>query len=241
MTGERTDRMKILIVLSSCGRIPGTDRRTGTWLEELAAPYYVFQDAGARVDLASVAGGRAPLDPTSLEREFQTNATRRFAADPDAQRALAGTSKLSTILPERYDAVFYSGGLGPVFDLSEDDASVALIETMHRTGKPIAAVCHGSAVLRKVRDPAGRPLVMGRAVTGFSNSEEIAANGPGVTPFLIEDELRRLGGLYSCAADGEPHVVTDGNLITGQNPASSEEVARRILDMIPTDRRGAAT
>jgi putative intracellular protease/amidase len=225
--------MTILIVLSSCGRIPGTDRRTGTWFEELAAPYYVFQDAGARVDLASVAGGRAPLDATSLERAFQTEATRRFAADADAQRALARTSKLSTISPGRYEAVFYSGGLGPVFDLSEDDVSIALIETMHRAGKPIAAVCHGPAVLRKARDPKGMPLVMGRAVTGFSNSEEFAANGPGVTPFLVEDELRRLGGLYSCAAAGEPHIVTDGNLITGQNPASSEGVARRVLDMIP--------
>jgi putative intracellular protease/amidase len=224
--------MRILIVLSSCDRIPGTDRRTGTWLEELAAPYYVFRDAGAHVDVASVAGGRAPLDPTSQTQAFQTDATRRFAADPDAQRVLADTLALCAIRPEVYDAVFYSGGLGPVFDLSEDGNSVALIEAMHRADKPVAAVCHGSAVFRKVRDSQGIALVSGRAVTGFSNSEEIAANGPGMVPFLIEDELRRLGGRYSCAADGEAHIVADGKLITGQNPASSEGVARKVLEMI---------
>ncbi|MGD0493975.1 MAG: type 1 glutamine amidotransferase domain-containing protein [Steroidobacteraceae bacterium] len=230
---------RILIVLSSCDRIPGTDRRTGTWLEELAAPYYVFRDAGAQVDVASVAGGRAPLDPTSEAQAFQTDATRRFAADPEAQRALTDTLKLAAIRPEVYDAVFYSGGLGPVFDLSEDRTSVALIEAMHRAGKPIAAVCHGSAVFRNARDSKGMALVMGRGVTGFSNSEEIAANGPGVVPFLIEDELRRLGGRYSSAADGQPHVVTDGTLITGQNPASSEGAARKILEMIRYPTGGA--
>jgi len=224
--------MRILIVLSSCDRIPGTDRRTGTWLEELAAPYYVFRDAGAQVDLASVAGGRAPLDPTSQEPAFQTDATRRFADDSEAQRVLADTWKLSAIRPEVYDAVFYSGGLGPVFDLSEDETSIGLIGTMHRADKPIGAVCHGSAVFRNVRDPRGIALVKGRAVTGFSNSEEIAANGPDLVPYFIEDELRRLGGRYSSAADGQPHVVTDGKLITGQNPASSEGVARKILEMI---------
>jgi putative intracellular protease/amidase len=224
--------MRILIVLSSCGRIPGTDRRTGTWLEELAAPYYVFRDAGAQVDVASVAGGRAPLDPTSQEPAFQTDATRRFVADPDAERALAGTLRLSAIRPEVYDAVFYSGGLGPVFDLSEDRTSIGLIETMHRAGKPIAAVCHGSAVFRNVRDPRGLALVMGRAVTGFSNSEELAANGPDMVPYFIEDELRRLGGHYSSAPDGQPHIVADGKLITGQNPASAEGAARKVLEMI---------
>jgi putative intracellular protease/amidase len=224
--------MRILIVLSSCDRIPGTDRRTGTWLEEFAVPYYVFRDAGAQVDVVSIAGGRAPLDPTSQEQAFQSDATRRFAADPDAQGVLAGTSRLSSIRPEAYDAVFYSGGLGPVFDLSEDNASIALLEVMHRADKPIAAVCHGSAVFRNVRDPRGVALVKGRAVTGFSNSEEIAANGPELVPYFIEDELRRLGGRYSSAPDGQPHVVADGKLITGQNPASSEGVARKVLEMI---------
>ncbi len=220
------------MVLSSCGRIPGTVRGTGTWFEELAAPYYVFQDAGAQVDLASVAGGRAPLDPTSEEPAYQTAATRRFAGDAEAQRALANTSKLAAIRPDTYDALFYSGGLGPVFDLSEDGASIALIEAMHRAGKPVAAVCHGPAVLRHVRDARGIPLVGGREVTGFSNSEEMAANGPGVVPFSIEDELRRLGGRFSAAADGQPHVIADGLLVTGQNPASSEGTARKLLEMI---------
>jgi putative intracellular protease/amidase len=224
--------VNVLIVLSSCGRIPGSDRRTGTWFEELAAPYYAFRDAGTRVELVSIAGGRAPIDPTSLERHFQTDATRRFDLDLDAQRALAGTTKLSLISPERHQAVFYSGGLGPVFDLMEDEVSIRLIETMHRSGKPVAAVCHGPAALRNARDLKGMPLVRGRKVTGFSNSEEIAANGPGLMPFFLEDELRRLGGSYSCAADGEPHVVTDGNLITGQNPASSAGAAHQVLRML---------
>ncbi|MGD0505437.1 MAG: type 1 glutamine amidotransferase domain-containing protein [Steroidobacteraceae bacterium] len=226
-------KFKILIVLSSCDRIPGTERGTGTWLEELAAPYYVFRDADAQVELASVAGGRAPLDPTSEEPEFQTEATQRFTADPQAQRSLASTSKLAAIRPDLYDAVFYSGGLGPVFDLSEDAISIGLIEAMHRAGKPIAAVCHGTAVLRNVHDPQGISLVKGRAVTGFSNSEEMATNGPGVVPFSIENELRRLGGRFSAAADGQPHVVADGTLITGQNPASSEGTARKVLELIP--------
>jgi putative intracellular protease/amidase len=219
-------------VLSSCDRIPGTERRTGTWLEELAAPYYVFRDAGAQVELASVAGGVAPLDPTSEEPAFQTASTRRFAEDPKAQRALCGTSELAGLQPDGYDAAFYSGGLGPVFDLSENGCSIAFIEAMHRTGKPIAAVCHGPAALRNARDVQGSPLVMGRSVTGFSNSEEMVANGPGVVPFSIEDELRRLGGRFSAAADGQRHVVEDGPLITGQNPASSEETARRVLEII---------
>jgi putative intracellular protease/amidase len=145
---------------------------------------------------------------------------------------LADTLKLSAIRPEVYDAVFYSGGLGPVFDLSDSRTSISLIETMHRAGKPIAAVCHGPAVFRNVRDPRGIALVMGRAVTGFSNSEEIAANGPDLVPFFIEEELRRLGGRYSSAADGEAHIVADGKLITGQNPASAEGVARKVLEMM---------
>jgi putative intracellular protease/amidase len=219
-------------VLSSCDRIPGTERGTGTWLEELAAPYYVFQDSGAQVDLASIAGGRAPIDPTSVEPAFQTEATRRFADDLHAQRALANTSQLASIKPDDCDAVFYSGGLGPVFDLSEDAGSIAFIEAMHRAGKPIAAVCHGPAVLRNVRDARGFSLVKGRAVTGFSNTEEMAANGPGVVPFSIEDELCRLGGRFSAADDGQPHVVADGTLITGQNPASSEATARKVLELL---------
>lgn len=223
---------RVLIVLSSCARIPGTERRTGTWLEELAAPYYVFRDAGVEVRLASPAGGPAPIDPTSERAQFQTQATRRFRADAGARQALAHTAKLSAARPEEYDALFYSGGLGPVFDLTDDPQSVALIEAMHRAGKPLAAVCHGPAALRRARGPDGAALVRGRAVTAFSNSEELAANGAGAVPYLLEDELRRLGAHFTRAADGMPHVAEDGMLITGQNPASAALAAQRVLDLL---------
>jgi putative intracellular protease/amidase len=220
---------RVLIVLSSTGQVPGTDRKTGTWLEELAAPYYTFKEAGAAVTLASVAGGRAPIDPTSESEAAQTEATRRFNADQTAQQALSNTIKLSSIKADDFDAVFYSGGLGPVFDLTGDLVSIALIEAMDRAGKPIAAVCHGPAVLRKARAADGTPLVKGREVTGFSNEEEQQANGLDSVPYLIENELRRLGGRYTCAAEWNPHVAVAGNLITGQNPASSVGAAEKVL------------
>jgi putative intracellular protease/amidase len=224
--------VKILIALSSCGQIPGTDRKTGTWFEELAAPYYTFQDAGAEVTLASVSGGRAPIDPASESESAQTDATRRFAADPAAKQALANTRTLSAIRAGDYNALFYSGGLGPVFDLTDDKSSIALIEATYRAGKPVAAVCHGVAALRLAKTPEGAPLIQGRAVAGFSNSEERAAHGIDVVPFLIEDELRRLGGHYSSAADWNAHVVVDGQLITGQNPASSGAAAQKVLEAL---------
>ncbi|WP_322013871.1 type 1 glutamine amidotransferase domain-containing protein [Paraburkholderia sp. J12] len=224
--------MKILIVLSSTSQIPGSDRRTGTWLEELAGPYYTFQHAGALVTLASAQGGAAPIDPASLDDFAQTEATRRFLADDDAQQALASTVALATIQWGDYDAVFYSGGLGPVFDLAEDATSIGLIEQMNKAGRPVAAVCHGVAVLRGVVGANGKPFVDGRAVTGFSNSEEAAAHGTGVVPFLIEDEMRRLGGRYTSAADWHAYVVVDGTLVTGQNPASSVGAAQRVLELL---------
>jgi putative intracellular protease/amidase len=224
--------MKILIVLSSCGQIPDSDRKTGTWLEELAAPYYAFKDAGAEVGVASVAGGLAPIDPWSQGDDAQTEATRRFEADPAAQQTLANTLSLPSIHAQDYDAIFYSGGLGPVFDLADNATSIALIEAIHRAGKPIAAVCHGVAALRGTRTADGAPLVKGRSVTGFSNSEEKAAHGIDVVPFLIEDELRSLGGNYSSAADWHSHVAVDGNLITGQNPASSLDAAHKVLEAL---------
>lgn len=224
--------MKILIVLSSCAIIPGTDRSTGTWYEELAAPYYAFKDAGAGVTISSVLGGRAPLDPWSEGDQAQTDATRRFSKDSLAQAALAATIPLSQIEPNDFDAVFYSGGLGPVFDLTDNSKSIAIIEAMNRGGKPIAAVCHGVPVLRGARGTDAKSIVAGRDVAGFSNSEETAAHGVGVVPFLIEDELRRLGGNYSSAPDWHPHVVVDGNLITGQNPASSEVAAQKLLEKL---------
>jgi putative intracellular protease/amidase len=224
--------MNILMILSSCAQIPGGDRKTGTWLEELAAPYYAFRKAGAHVTLASPMGGAAPIDPASLDSGFQSEATQRFAADAEAQAALADTRALASIEADSYDAVFYSGGLGPVFDLAQDAMSAALIEAFDRTGKPIAAVCHGVAALRQAKAADDQPLVRGRNVTGFSNSEEQAAHGTGVVPFLVEDELKRLGGRYSSSADWSVHVVSDGKLITGQNPASSENAAERLLEAL---------
>lgn len=224
--------MNVLMILSSCAQIPGSDRKTGTWFEELAAPYYTFREAGAQVTLASPTGGAAPIDPASLDDGFQTDSTRRFAADAEAQAALANTQTLDAIQIETYDAVFYSGGLGPVFDLAQDTTSTTLIEAFDRAGKPIAAVCHGVAALGLAKAADGQPLVHGREVTGFSNSEERAAHGTGLVPFLVEDELKRLGGRYSSGADWTAHVVVDGKLITGQNPASSEAAAERLLEAL---------
>jgi putative intracellular protease/amidase len=224
--------MNILMVLSSCAQIPGGDRKTGTWFEELAAPYYAFRNAGADVTLASPKGGAAPIDPASLDNGFQSEATRRFAADAAAQAALADTRALTSIKADSYNAVFYSGGLGPVFDLAQDATSTALIEAFDSADKPIAAVCHGTAALRQAKAADGQPLVRGRNVTGFSNSEERAAHGTSVVPFLVEDELKRLGGRYSSGADWSAHVVVDGKLITGQNPASSENAAERLLEAL---------
>lgn len=221
--------MKILIVLSSCGQVPGSERKTGTWLEEFAAPYYAFADTGATVTVASPAGGAAPIDPASEAESAQSDATRRYTADPAAQQVLSNTVKLAEIDPAAFDAVFYSGGLGPVFDLADHPASIALIEALYAAKRPLAAVCHGVAALRSARKPDGSPLVNGHAVTGFSNSEEHAAHGADIVPFLVEDELRRLGGRYSSAADWHAHVVVDGGLITGQNPASSEAAAHQVL------------
>jgi putative intracellular protease/amidase len=224
--------MQILIVLTSIDRVPGTDHKTGTWLEELAAPYYVFQDAGAKATLASISGGAGPLDPLSESEAAQTEETRRFRADPVAREALANTVRLAGVDPADYDGVFYCGGLGPVFDLTDDPISIALIEAMDRANKPIAAVCHGLAALRKPRKVDGTPLIAGHAVTAFSNTEELSVNGPDLVPWFVEDEMRRLGGHYSRAADWSAHVIVDGNLITGQNPASSIDCARKVLNAL---------
>ena len=221
--------MKILIVVTSHDRLGDTGAKTGFWLEELAAPYYTFKDAGAEVVLASPAGGPPPLDPKSDDPASQTAAITRFKGDVEAQRALAATHVLGAVRASDYGAVFYPGGHGPLWDLAEDAASVALIETMHAAGKPVAAVCHGPCVLRRARTPNGAPLVRGRAVTGFSNTEEAAAGLRDVVPFLVEDDLKENGGHYSKAEDWQAHVAVAGNLITGQNPASSAPVAREVL------------
>jgi putative intracellular protease/amidase len=221
--------MKILMVLTSHDELGNTGKKTGFWLEEFAAPYYVFKDKGAEITLASPEGGQPPIDPKSYEPDLQTDATRRFKEDKEAQAALANTIKLSTVTADGYDALFYPGGHGPLWDLAEDQHSIKLIETMYAAGKPVSAVCHAPSVLRHARTPDGSPLVKGKSVTGFSNSEEAAVQLTDIVPFLIEDELIRNGGKYSKKDNWQPYVITDGNLITGQNPASSELAAVEVL------------
>ena len=224
--------MKILMVLTSHDELGSTGRKTGFWLEEFAAPYYVFKDAGAAITLASPKGGQPPLDPKSAEKDFQTPATERFNNDPEAQVALARTIPLKTVAADDYDAIFYPGGHGPLWDLAEDKDSIALIETMYSEGKPVAAVCHAPGVLRHARSADGTPLVQGKGVTGFTNSEEAAVGLTEVVPFLVEDELRKAGGKFCKGADWQPHVISAGNLITGQNPASSEPAAKALLKLL---------
>jgi len=223
--------MNILMALTSHDQLGNTGRKTGFWLEEFAAPWYVFRDAGANVILASPKGGQPPIDPRSDLPENQTPAMARFKQDPHTQKTLANTLKLAGIWAEDFDTVFYSGGHGPMWDLAEDPASIALIESFYNAGKPVAAVCHAPGVLHRVMDN-GAPLVKGKRVTGFTNGEEEAVQLTHVVPFLVEDELKRLGGLYEKAADWESFVVVDGHLITGQNPASSMAAARALVELL---------
>ena len=220
---------KILMVLTSHSALGDTGKKTGFWLEEFAAPYYVFLDAGADITLASPQGGQPPLDPKSDDPGAQTDATRRFKADGAAQKTLAHTHKLAEVSAADFDAVFYPGGHGPLWDLAEDKHSIALIEQLLATGKPVAAVCHAPAVLRHPKTPDGQPVVRGKNVTGFTNTEEAAAGLTDIVPFLVEDMLKKNGGQYSKAGDWQPHVLTDGLLITGQNPASSEPATQALL------------
>lgn len=229
--------MKILMVLTSHNRLGDTGKKTGFWLEEFAAPFYVFKDVGADITLASPLGGQPPLDPKSDEPDAQTDATRRFGQDRDSQSMLANTLRLADVSPEEFSAVFYPGGHGPLWDLSEDKDSIALIETMHAAGKPVALVCHAPAALRSTRAPGGEPLVSGKRVTGFANSEEEAVQLTDIVPFLVEDALKESGGQYSKADDWQSYVLVDGNLITGQNPASSEEAAHAVLRMLQASAR----
>jgi putative intracellular protease/amidase len=224
--------MNILMVLTSHDKLGHTGKQTGFWLEEFAAPYYVLKDAGAALTLASPLGGQPPLDPSSDAIAAQTGDTARFKADPAAQAALAHTVRLSTVKAGDFDAVFYPGGHGPLWDLAEDPQSIALIEAMVADGKPVALVCHAPAALRHVKAPDGSPLVQGKRVTGFSNGEERAVQLTEVVPFLVQDMLVEQGGRYSCGPDWDSHVLTDGLLITGQNPASSGPAARALLARI---------
>ncbi len=224
--------MKILMVLTSHDRLGNTGKKTGFWLEEFAAPYYTFKDADASITLASPLGGQPPLDPKSDTPDAQTEATQRFKADPAAQTVLAHTLKLGEVTASDFDAVFYPGGHGPLWDLAEDASSIALIEAMLGAGKPVALVCHAPGVLRHVKAVNGEPVVQGKTVTGFTNTEEQAAGLTKIVPFLVEDMLQTNGGNYSKVADWQPYVVKDGLLITGQNPASSEPAAKALIEQL---------
>lgn len=223
--------MKILMVLTSHDQLGNTGRKTGFWLEEFAAPYYVFRDAGVELTLASPKGGQPPIDPKSDLPENQTPAMTRFKQDKVAQGALSQTVKLSDMKAEDFDTIFYVGGHGPMWDLVDNPHSIALIESFYNVGKPVAAVCHSPAVFHRVTYK-GAPIVKGKRVTGFTNGEEEAVHLTKVVPFLVEDELKRLGGLYEKAPDWESFVIVDGRLITGQNPASSTAAARALLELL---------
>jgi putative intracellular protease/amidase len=224
--------MKILMVLTSHDQLGDTGNKTGFWLEEFASPYYVFKDAGAAVTLASPKGGQPPVDPSSDAAGAQTEATKRFKADDAAQSELAGTQVLSRISADGFDAIFYPGGHGPLWDLAEDADSKALIEAFAGSDRPVGAVCHAPAVFKHTKGADGKPLVSGKRVTGFTNTEEEGVGLTKVVPFLVEDMLVANGGAYAKGDDWASFVVVDGKLVTGQNPASSEEAARKLLTLL---------
>ena len=224
--------MKILMVITSHDKLGDTGLKTGFWLEEFAAPYYVFKDQNIDVTLASPKGGNPPLDPKSDAPEFQTAATERFRKDEASQKQLANTHRLDSLTPSDFDAVFYPGGHGPLWDLAEDQNSIALLEAFYKQGKPLGLVCHSPGVLRHTKGENGEPLVKGKRVTGFSNTEEEAVQLTQVVPFLLEDMLKSNQALYNKGDDWVSHVEVDGNLITGQNPASSEAVAKEMIKLL---------
>jgi putative intracellular protease/amidase len=224
--------MKVLIVLTSHSELGNTGKKTGFWVEEFAAPYYVLSDAGAEITLASPKGGQPPIDPKSAEPASQTDATRRFDADEALKQKLSATKKLTEVKAADFDAVFFPGGHGPLWDLTIDAASIQLIRDFWSAKKPVAAVCHAPSVLLNVKNENGEHLLKGKKVTGFTNSEEAAVQLTDVVPFLLEDELKNKGGIYSKKEDWASYVVTDGLLITGQNPASSEEAAKALIELL---------
>ena len=224
--------MNILMILTSHSELGNTGKKTGFWIEEFAAPYYTLTEAGAKVVIASPKGGQPPIDPSSEAAENQTEATKRFFADKGLQKILANTTKLIEVSADDFDAVFYPGGHGPLWDLNSDADSIKLIEKFLESNKPVAAVCHAPAVLLNAKKANGEPLVKGKQVTGFSNTEEEAVQLREIVPYLLEDELKSKGGIYSKKADWTSYVVKDGLLITGQNPASSEEAAKELLKLL---------
>jgi putative intracellular protease/amidase len=231
--------MKILMVLTSHDQLGNTGRKTGFWLEEFAAPYFVFRDAGVELTLASPKGGQPPIDPKSDLPENQTPAMTRFKRDREAQKELSETVKLSDMKSEDFDTIFYVGGHGPMWDLADNPDSIALIESFYNSGKPVAAVCHSPAVFHRVMY-RGEPLVKGKRVTGFTNGEEAAVNLTHVVPFLVEDELKRIGARFEKAADWAPFAVVDGRVITGQNPASSTAAAKALMEVLTVETAGVS-
>jgi putative intracellular protease/amidase len=224
--------MKVLMVITSHDQLGNTGRKTGFWLEELAAPYYVFKESGAEITLASPKGGRPPLDPKSNDPEFRTVLTRRFEKDLGAEALLDRTVRLDSVKQQDFDTLFYPGGHGPMWDLAEDQYSVKLIESFLAAGKPIALVCHAPGALRHVKTPDGKPLVQGKNVTGFTDGEEEEVGLTKVVPFLVEDELINLGATFSKVKNWGVHTVTDGQLVTGQNPASSGPTAKVLIEKL---------
>lgn len=229
--------MKVVMVLTSHDQLGNTGRKTGFWLEEFAAPYFVFRDAGVNLTLASPKGGQPPVDPKSDLPENQTPAMTRFKQDEIAQKALAHTVRLSDVRAEDFDSVLYVGGHGPMWDLAESQTSISLLESFYNSGKSIALVCHAPGVLHRVKYN-GAPLVKGKRVTGFTNGEEEAVSLTHVVPFLVEDELKRLGAIFEKAPDWQPFSIVDGRLITGQNPASSTSAAQALVKLL--DQKAAA-
>ncbi len=223
---------KVLFVLTSHEDLGDTGHKTGFWIEEFAAPYYLLKEKGVEITIASPKGGQPPIDPKSNEPDFQTPATVRFNDDKETQEILSKTLKLETVNQEGFDAVFFPGGHGPLWDLAEDKNSIALIESFYNHNKPVASVCHAPAIFKHTKNTKGKPLVSGKKVTGFTNGEEEAVQLTAIVPFLVEDMLKKNGGIYSKKADWSPYAVQDGLLITGQNPASSELVASLLLEEI---------
>jgi putative intracellular protease/amidase len=224
--------MKVLMVLTSHDKLGNSGRKTGFWYEEFAGPYYTFKNAGAEVVLASPMGGQPPLDPTSAQPAHQTEHTRRFESDAQGKAQLASTVRLSTVSHKDFDTVFYPGGHGPMWDLAEDNDSIALLAAFYAAGKPVGLVCHAPAALHRVKTADGKPLVEGKRVTGIADSEEIAFGTASFIPFMVEDELKAQGGIYSKAADWQPHVARDNLLLTGQNPASAAPAASLLLKQL---------
>jgi putative intracellular protease/amidase len=229
--------MKVLIVLTSHDRLGDTGKKTGFWIEEFAAPYYVLKDAGVEATVASPKGGQPPVDPKSELPEWQTETTKRFRADPDAQKELANTKKLSEVSSDDFDAPFYPGGHGPMWDMPDNPVSIALLEAFLKAGKAIAGVCHGPAAFVNVRRPDGDYMVKGKHVTAFSNSEERAVGLDKVVPFFLEDKLKERGALYNKGPDFSSHIQVDARIITGQNPASAEAGAEALLEVLRSSAR----